>query len=323
MVITSSITVWIWLAVFTACLMTMCGWVMCLVFRRRRTSVLVAICLTGGLLGCLAAADAVEAADRLSGNWSQLAHYAAVLGCSTVVLLQGSVAFCLIRFPYTAHRHWLTAGLLVFHSAATAGAGLHFFRLSQGHMDVLLDSGHDLQLEPVLHTLIVTDTGRELPVYRASYTIDLATCDQSSAASRDGTIMRETSPDDATNCHGWVFTGGKFLVSGLSVDLILNDNGYTLTEQPVAGDVIIYRSPEGKAVHTGVVRALLDDGTPLIESKWGVGGRFLHRPLDQIYSADFGYYHSPRRAEVSQPLLRNVVTLKSTSGKQPPLAPRG
>jgi hypothetical protein len=47
-------------------------------------------------------------------------------------------------------------------------------------------------------------------------------------------------------------------------------------------------------VHTGIVRDANDDGSISIESKWGLSGRYLHRPADQPYSKSFAYYRSRR-----------------------------
>ena len=39
-------------------------------------------------------------------------------------------------------------------------------------------------------------------------------------------VTRVAPVDPACNCHGWVFTGGRFWVSGEDVPRILEDNGY-------------------------------------------------------------------------------------------------
>src|SRR5207248_4115602 len=42
----------------------------------------------------------------------------------------------------------------------------------------------------------------------------------------DGQVIHRGPPDDRSNCHGWVFTGGRFILPGAQVDLVLKENGY-------------------------------------------------------------------------------------------------
>jgi hypothetical protein len=100
--------------------------------------------------------------------------------------------------------------------------------------------------------------------------------------------------DSRSNCHGWVFVGGQHLIFGDDVQQILDDNGYErcLSSQP--GDLIVYRNPLGEIVHTGVVIERLLPLSPLVESKWGIGARFVHAPKDQPYGNNFAYYRSAR-----------------------------
>src|SRR5262249_27249184 len=69
-------------------------------------------------------------------------------------------------------------------------------------------------------------------------------------------VIRATPPDPVTNCHGWVFAGGQYHVTGRSVPQILEENGYRPVEKPEAGDLIAYRTDFGEVTHTGVVRAV-------------------------------------------------------------------
>ncbi|MFO0941830.1 MAG: hypothetical protein U0930_13835 [Pirellulales bacterium] len=54
------------------------------------------------------------------------------------------------------------------------------------------------------------------------------------------------------------------------MELILQDNAYQPITQPVENDIVIYRSEDGRILHTGLVRVILPDSTILIESKWGL-----------------------------------------------------
>jgi hypothetical protein len=107
-------------------------------------------------------------------------------------------------------------------------------------------------------------------------------------------MIRTAPPDALSNCHGWVFTGGRFCVPGSEVDLILQENGYVKVTEPRPDDVAVYRDEQGTVLHTGVVRSAPADGTVLIESKWGWLGRYVHKPQDQVYGTNVGYYRSPR-----------------------------
>jgi hypothetical protein len=81
---------------------------------------------------------------------------------------------------------------------------------------------------------------------------------------------------------------------GEQVEQILRENGYRVVEKPVVGDIIVYRNISGAVLHSGLVRSVFDDGAVLIESKWGIGARYLHQPLDQPYGDLFRYYHTDR-----------------------------
>ena len=107
------------------------------------------------------------------------------------------------------------------------------------------------------------------------------------------TVICRAGPDAGANCHGWVFAGGRYLLDGNGVQTILDDNGYEPCSEPQTGDLVVYWSGEFIA-HTGVVSGVLADGTVLVESKWNLQERFLHRPEDQPYSREFTYYRTAR-----------------------------
>lgn len=144
----------------------------------------------------------------------------------------------------------------------------------------------------------VTDTGRIIPL--SKWEVDPQAFDAFdfnalyATARGISAVIPRASPDSSSNCHGWVFTGGLFHLGGAQVDQILTDNGYYVVNKPKADDLVIYRDMQGKAVHTGLVRGVLEDGTVIVESKWSVSSRFLHRPEDQPYSEEFQYYRSSR-----------------------------
>lgn len=93
-----------------------------------------------------------------------------------------------------------------------------------------------------------------------------------------GRVIQVAPADWSYNCHGWVFTGGHYLLPDGDVEPILRDNGYTPVEQPAVGDVAVYRDERGDVCHTGRVWAVGEGGQVLLESKWAYMGRYLHPP---------------------------------------------
>jgi hypothetical protein len=115
------------------------------------------------------------------------------------------------------------------------------------------------------------------------------------ARSRDRALhlIRTAPPDRGTNCHGWVFTGGRYVVDSRQVERILADNGYQAVATPREGDLVVYRC--GSAIiHSALVRSAADDGLIVLESKWTSLGRYLHLPQDYSPEATWTYYRSPR-----------------------------
>ena len=76
---------------------------------------------------------------------------------------------------------------------------------------------------------------------------------------------------------------------------------------------MIYHDDDGVITHTGLVRGVLDEGTVMVESKWGIGARYLHRPEDQPYSTLFDFYHRPESGH--QIAIRKKQT--AASGRAP------
>jgi hypothetical protein len=148
-----------------------------------------------------------------------------------------------------------------------------------------------------------TDQGHVLPLY--GNLLDdiedaaLKRIEDSIRKSMTLQVIQTADADKSCNCHGWVFTGGRYSVRGMEVDRILEDNGYTEVSRPQPGDAIVYRSESGTVLHSGVVRVVAND-LILIESKWGPNGRFLHAPETQVYSPRWAYYHSTRHGHELQ-----------------------
>jgi len=144
---------------------------------------------------------------------------------------------------------------------------------------------------------VVTDRGRRIrlgtlgrPVAEA----DLTGVENDHIRTHDlnRKIIVRAKPDPSHNCHGWLFTGGRYWVAGDVVNDILADNQYTQIAIPSVGDLAVYRGARGEVVHTGVVQFAV--GYILVESKWGPMGRYLHGPADQPFGGVCVYYRSPR-----------------------------
>jgi hypothetical protein len=106
-------------------------------------------------------------------------------------------------------------------------------------------------------------------------------------------VIRKGGATDESNCHGWVFTGGKFILSPDDVELILKENGYEEVHQPQVGDVIVYRS-SGTIAHTAIVRYVAEGQPVLVEGKWGNLGVFLHAADKSTYGTEYTFHRSTR-----------------------------
>jgi hypothetical protein len=106
-------------------------------------------------------------------------------------------------------------------------------------------------------------------------------------------VMRRAGPTDLSNCHGWVFTGGKFLLSPDDVEAILKENGYQETHEPHPGDLAIYRQG-GTIAHSAIVRYVSEGQPVLVEGKWGAMGVFLHPADKSFYGSEYTFYRSGR-----------------------------
>lgn len=160
------------------------------------------------------------------------------------------------------------------------------------------------RVEPVPTAYAKTDSGRPIPLFQCRELDGTGNPNGQPQTVLSPELMARlitvAPPNEKTNCHGWVFAGGQFVIQGRMVDFILSDNGYENVGQPLEGDVILYRDSNGVPAHTGIVKATGNDGFVLIESKWGFDGQYLHQPQDQGYSKTFEYFRSPRPGHTLQ-----------------------
>lgn len=110
-------------------------------------------------------------------------------------------------------------------------------------------------------------------------------------------VIRRGPAGDHSNCHGWVFTGGQFQVTGSDVAVILKENAYWEVQDPRPGDLVVYRTDED-ITHTAVVRYVAEGQPILVEGKWGNLGVYIH-PVDQsVYGTNYSIYRSPRNGHL-------------------------
>lgn len=157
-----------------------------------------------------------------------------------------------------------------------------------------------------------TDLGRKIDVFSFGETESMEATEELLLAEDRlaHAVIRLAGPSATHNCHGWVFTGGKFGIHSESVDQILADNGYTVIPEPEEGDLVVYRDSAGGVLHTGLVRLAGGDGLILVESKWGPLGLYLHAPEMQPWGTHFSYYRSSRQG--------HLLMMSPTSPQSPP-----
>lgn len=132
---------------------------------------------------------------------------------------------------------------------------------------------------------------------RAQWDIDHAEKQVLSQGIYNERLIRVQPATDLCNCHGWVFTGGRYWLSPEDVELALKENGYQPVSDPRTGDVVIYR--QGQMItHTAVVRTSGPGEQLMVEGKWGWMGVFLHRISDSPYGQLQEFYRSTRRGHV-------------------------
>lgn len=168
------------------------------------------------------------------------------------------------------------------------------------HIDDMM-SMPPIDQEPV--RFVSTDRGTRIPLRHAADMRDphhLREVEQQILAAQrlNSLVIRRKPAADVCNCHGWIFAAGQFWVHFDDVASILDDNGYRRIENPTPGDLVIYRTTGDEICHSAVVRAVCDDGSVLVEGKWGWMGVFLHRVGESCYGQNFEYYRSGRHGHL-------------------------
>lgn len=129
--------------------------------------------------------------------------------------------------------------------------------------------------------------------------------------------MLRAAPSVQTNCCGWVFSGGRYIVRCEDVQAILDENGYQKVDKPQLGDVVVYRNSEGLIMHVGIVNGSMAGDLVLVESKWGADGTYVHLADEQPYSRDITYWHSERHGHVLRLVPAQSANVPSADSAAP------
>jgi len=227
-----------------------------------------------------------------------------VTGVALVVTLAGSsqvvTAFAsLIQTVIQPAWRW---GTLAAFGAAVVSVSLYKYESDEeAVLDEEMSVMQQLAWKPPLHVatdaIVVTDAGKVVELHEPDTrrdTAEMADLERRilEQMSMGLAVIRQNGVDDGANCHGWVFTGGKYWLGPEMVTKILNENGYRPVTVPHVGDVVVY-CDRGQVAHTALVKYLGDDA-PIVEGKWGWMGVFLHPADHSPYGQSITYYHSDR-----------------------------
>ena len=126
--------------------------------------------------------------------------------------------------------------LLASSGGAAYWSGQRFIDVTQPNKDIGLLLNTPGELKDVPDFVAVTARGDEVPLLRWHVDHDAfeyyAALETQRFSSLMSLVIQRAPPDERANCHGWVFTGGQYLLSGRSVPAILQGNGYTITDSP-------------------------------------------------------------------------------------------
>jgi hypothetical protein len=249
-------------------------------FSRQAPGAIVLLLLAVGLVGCC-----LPQARAIATGCGVLA---------LVVLAAWTSSFEAARrqMARLATPKWVWGGVLLASMIASRYLAAHVL-LS---LDVQVTPRElDLEDVPIRLTQAVTDAGQAVGLFHFKMHSSATQIEQFIASNeKDLTqIIRLVEPNSASNCHGWVFTGGKYGVRDPEVARILVDNGYEEVAAPRQGDLAIYISGD-KFTHSGIVR-IADQHTPiLVESKWGPFGVYLHGVEQQPFPGQCRFFRSTR-----------------------------
>ncbi|OWK38647.1 hypothetical protein FRUB_07767 [Fimbriiglobus ruber] len=256
----------------------------------RVRSVATLLVCGGVVWGTWAVADNVSTPVRAAG-W--------LLAAVAVCLIAGSdwvaAAAAIVRRPVP---RWTLAAVVGI-GAAVGGVVKYEADAraedNRGMSDLELTTSPQVDLSPT-GTFALTDRGHNVPLLAATGPHTAAEFAELEAQICRGPLsaIRRAPADYQSNCHGWVFTGGRHWVSGVSVDQILTENGYHAITAPRPGDLTVYRGNGGSVAHTALVRYVTPGMPVMVEGKWGCVGVYIH-PVDQsMFGTEYTFYRSSR-----------------------------
>ena len=148
----------------------------------------------------------------------------------------------------------------------------------------------------------VTDRGRVIDLWRPQKTMDPAELRELERRSLELTKAQSDAiplslPEETSNCHGWVFTNGRYILANDDIEKILTDNAYQPIRDPKPGDIAIYHM-NGRVSHTAIVCACEPGRPVIVESKWSWMSIYRHPVDGSIYGVDYTFYRSPRANHV-------------------------
>jgi hypothetical protein len=108
-------------------------------------------------------------------------------------------------------------------------------------------------------------------------------------------VTERAKPTAMYNCHGLVFGSRRTEINDDGVlSLIISDDSYKQVDKADAlpGDVLLYFHENGGIEHSALVLAMGDAefGVPLVVSKWGGGGEYIHRANQCPYNYSTSRY---------------------------------
>ncbi len=235
----------------------------------------------------------------------QDSHDTVALWCFATAVLSGGLVWQfanglpLINANFASKLPWAIMLLSFAEFAGFAQATRHFSDVSRTAGPTISDP--DLANPGVLvektSLFASTDCGTPIPLFERKVSNkefrEYITKTREMVRATSERAMLRAEPFLEANCHGWVFSQGEHIVKGETVQLILDENKYTSVDAPQPNDVVIYRSAQGEIIHTGIVRGTLE-GSTIVESKWGIGGLYLHVAEEQPYSQYISYYRTER-----------------------------
>lgn len=221
------------------------------------------------------------------------------------------------RLPALGCRRTILAGVAIIAAGAAllAASIVHYetelakqVEADSGDMELL---GYVPEREIDLDSQLVTDRGRSIQLWRTRDEMPQAHVEQLESrclrlVQVDPSVVQIGPADVRTNCHGWVFTGGRSILANGDVETILADNGYRVIERPEVGDIAIYRN-NGLVSHTGRVTAVESDRPVTVESKWSWMGVYRHAVDRSIYGAEYTFYRTSRSEHVAKIADRSTL----------------